>query len=119
MILVALAALLATAIRSEEPIQVSGDLSKREVADICLAVRHKIHQSILPDLSAQSLRAAPGLILHRFRSPNPKIWKLEARTHGFVAVIGRSRRDEQPRPYVFWSVFRGTNNWRVEGEYHY
>jgi hypothetical protein len=118
-VLVVIAATLVLTMRPEEPIQVFGDLSKREVADICIAVRHKIHPVILPDLSVQSLRGAPGRILQRFGRSNPEIWKLEARTYGFVAVIGRSPHDEPPRPRVFWGVFRGTNAWSVENEFHY
>src|SRR5262245_22676687 len=103
-VLVALAAALALTVRSEEPIQVAGDLSKREITDIRAAVFHYVHPPILPDLSARSLKAAPGLILERFGKTKPKIWKIEARTHGFVAVIGRAPQEEQNRPYVFWGV---------------
>jgi hypothetical protein len=102
-----------------EPIQVSGDLSKDEIADIRIAVHRKISPPLLPDLSLQSLRVAPRLFLQRFSRSKPKIWKVEERTHEFVAVIGRSPQDQQPRPVVFWGVFRETNNWRVEIEYHY
>jgi hypothetical protein len=119
-VLIALAAMLVRAIPSEAPMQVSGGLTEREVADICTAVRRKMAPpAILPDLSLQTIFAAPGVILERLRRPKPKIWKLEARNHVFVAVTGRSPRDATPRSYVLWSVFRGTNAWCVKEEYFY
>lgn len=117
--LIVLGAIFMMTIRREEFIEVSGDLSKQEVAEICKAVRRKVYPPILPELSAPSLRAAPGLILRRLGKSNPRIWKIEGRTYGFVAVIGRSPADEVTRPYVFWGVFRGTNGWHVENEYEY
>jgi hypothetical protein len=102
------------------PIQVSGGLTEREVSDICASVRRNMRSaSVLPDLSRESLLAAPRAILERVRRPRPVIWKVEARNDVFVAVTGRLPRDNPPRPYVFWCVFRGTNGWRVEHEYHY
>jgi hypothetical protein len=118
-VLLVMAAIFMLAIRREESIQVSGDLSELEISDICSAVRRRVYPPVLPDLSGPSLRAAPGLILQRLGQGSPRIWKIEARTYGFVAVIGRSPKDEVPRPYVFWGVFRGTNDWHVENEYHY
>jgi len=114
--LILLATTLILAQRSEQTIQVVGDLSKREVADICAAVMHQTHPAILPDLSFPSLRAAPGLFLQRFTKPD-HIFKIESRTHGFVAVFGGSPSDKWVKSYVFWSVFRETNTWTVVGEY--
>ena len=118
LVLVTVAATLMVVSRPEEPIQVLGALSKREVADIRKAVWYKTHPPILSGLSAQRFIAAPGLMLRQFWRPNPKIFKMEARNQGFVAVFGRSAADEQTHRYVFWCVFRGTNGWLAEAEYH-
>jgi hypothetical protein len=112
---VALGLALAVSMRHEEPIQVSGDLSKRDVADICRAVRRKISPPpILPDLSVSSLRAAPGALLRRFDKSNQRIYKVEGRTYGFAAVMTKSGKATAPMSRVFWGVFRGTNTWSVE-----
>src|SRR5258705_5927061 len=81
------ASALITFVPSEDPIEVFGDLSKREVRDIRIAVRRKIQPKILPDLSMQSLRAAPGLIVGRFTNRGAKIWRIESRNREFTAVI--------------------------------
>jgi len=119
LLLVTVVVSLMVAPRPEEPIQVLGALSKPEIADIRKAVWYwsKTHPPILPDLSAKSFLAAPGLMLQRFGRPTPKIFKMEARNQGFVAVFGRSSADEQTHRYVFWCVFRGTNGWLAEAEY--
>jgi hypothetical protein len=111
-----LAGVLVNALQSEAPIQVLGDLSKREVADIRGAVRHYRHPPILSDLSVQSILAAPGLVLRRLGDSRLKVWTMEARTHGFVAVTARPLPGGQGQPY-FWAVFRETNGWQVGGEY--
>ena len=118
--LVLFAVMLVLATGPEDPIQVSGGLTDREVKDICSAVRHKMTPpAILPDLSMQSICAAPSVIRERFRRPKPRIWKVERRNNVFVGVTGRFPRDATPQPYAFWSVFKGTNGWNVEGEYYY
>jgi hypothetical protein len=116
-VLILVATTLILAQRSDQTIQIVGDLSNREVADICAAVMHKTHPAILPDLSFPSLRAAPGLVLQRFTKPD-HIFKIESRTRGFVAVFGGSQSDKWVKSHVFWSVFRQTNSWTVVGEYH-
>lgn len=118
-ILIALAVVLVCSRPSQVPIQVSGGLTELEVSDICASVRRNMRSSILPDLSRQSLVAAPRAILEWIRRPRPKIWKVEARNDVFVAVTGRFARDNPPRPRVFWGVFKGTNGWSVEMEYNY
>jgi hypothetical protein len=118
-ILVALGVVLVCSRPPQVPIQVSGGLTEREVSDICASVRRSTRSGILPDLSRQSLVAAPRAILEWIRRPRPLIWKIEARNDVFVAVTGRFGRDNPPCPRVFWGVFRGTNGWRVELEYNY
>ena len=120
LLLVTVVATLRIASRPEEPIHVLGALSKREIADIHKAVWYwsKTHPPILPDLSMKSFLAAPGLMLQRFGRPTPKIFKMEARNQGFVAVFGRSAAGELTHRYVFWSVFKGTNGWLAEAEYN-
>jgi hypothetical protein len=117
-ILIALAVLVCSR-PPQVPIQVSGGLTEREVSDICASVRRNMRSSILPDLSRQSLAAAPRTILEWIRRPRSEIWKVEARNDVFVAVTGRFARDNPPCPRVFWGVFKGTNGWRVEHEYYY
>ncbi len=117
--LVLFAAMLVLAGRREEPIQVSGGLTDREVKDICSAVSHKMAPPVLPDLSMKSICAVPSVIRERFRRPRPRIWKVERRNDVFVGVTVRSPRDATPRPYAFWSVFKGTNGWNAENEYYY
>ena len=114
---VTVAATLMVAPQPEQPIQVLGGLSKREVADIRKAVWHKTHPPILPDFSVKSFRAAPGLIVQRFGRSNPKIFKMEGRNQAFVAVFGRSAADANSHRYVFWCVFGGTNGRLAEKEY--
>ncbi len=109
-----LAGVLVVGLRSGAQIQVLGDLSKREVADIRMAVMHYRHSPILPDLSLSSIRAAPSLMLQRLEDSKPKVWTIEARTHGFVAVIARPVHGE-PGQARFWGVFRQTNGWWVVG----
>ena len=47
-----------------------------------------------------------------------KLWRIEARTSQFVAVIGRLPPKAQGNRYVFWCLFRGgRNRWWVGGEY--
>lgn len=104
--------------RPEQPIEVLGGLSNKEIEDVRKAVWIKIHPKILPNFSARSFRAAPGLLLQRFGKSQPKIFKMEARNQEFVAVFGRSAADAQAHSYVFWCVFRRTNSWRAESEYH-
>ena len=116
LVVVTVAATLLVTSRPETQIQVLGGLSKREIADIRKAVWHKTHPPVLPDFSAKSFRAAPGLIVQRFS--NPKIFKMEARNQAFVAVFGRSAADANQHRYVFWCVFRDTNGWLAEEEYH-
>jgi hypothetical protein len=119
-ILIALTAVLVFSRPPQIPIQVSGGLTEREVSDISASVRRYMRPpSILPDLSRQSILDAPRALLERIRAPKPVIWKADARNDVFVAVTGRLPRDQPPRPYIFWAVFRGTNGWRVEHEYHY
>jgi hypothetical protein len=118
LVLIMVVATLVLALQSEQPIQVLGGLSKREIADIRKEVWHMTHPSILPDFSARSFRAAPGLIVQRFGRSNSKIFKMEARNQEFVAVFGRSTADAQAHRYIFWCVFRETNGWRAEAEYH-
>jgi hypothetical protein len=119
LVVLAVASAMVVARRPEVPFQVSGDLSERDVTDICMAVHRKIYPPILPDLSMKSLRAAPSVLLRRFHGSHPRIWQIERRTGVFVAVIGRLAEDPKPRPYVFWGVFSGTNSWYVEEDYHY
>lgn len=119
-ILIVVVAVLVISRPPQIPIQVSGGLTEREVSDICAAVRRYARPpSILPDLSRQSLFAAPRVLVERIRRPKPVIWKIEARNDVFVAVTGRLPRDQPPRPYMFWGVFRGTNGWSVEHDYCY
>jgi hypothetical protein len=118
-ILIALAVVLVCSRPPQVPIQVSGGLTEREVSDICASVRRSMRSRIFPDLSRQSLVAAPRAILEWIRRPRPEIWKVEARNDVFVAVTGRFARDNPPCPRVFWGVFKGTNGWRVELEYNY
>ena len=118
LVVVTVAATLIVAQQPEQPIQVLGGLSKREVADIRTAVWHKTHPPILPDFSVRSFRVAPGLIVQRFGRSSPKIYKMEARNQAFVAVFGRSAADANRGQYIFWCVFRGTNGWLAEEEYH-
>jgi hypothetical protein len=118
LVVATVAAILLAATRPEPPIQVLGALSERDIADIRKAVWYKTHPPILSGFSAQSLLAAPGLMLRRFWRPNPKIFKMEARNQEFVAVFGRSTADAQTHRYVFWCVFRGTNSWLAEAEHH-
>ena len=113
-----LATTLMIVLRPEEPIEVLGYLSKREIADVRKAVWFKTHPKILPDFSARSFLAAPALLLQRFGKSQPKIFKMEARNQEFVAVFGRSPADAQAHSYVFWCVFRQTNGWLAEAEYH-
>jgi hypothetical protein len=101
----------------DAPIQVVGELSKQEVAEIRVALWRKIHPPILPDFSARSLLGAPRRLLEQFTMADAKVWRIEARTHGFVAVIARAPASPNGEKFIFWSVFRGTNCWRVEHEY--
>jgi hypothetical protein len=118
LLLVSVVAALMVSPGPEEPIQVLGALSKREIPDIRKAVWYKTHPPILSGFSAQNILATPGLMLRRFWRPNPKIYRMEARTHGFVAVFGRSAADAQTHRYIFWCVFRETNGWAADAEYH-
>lgn len=118
LVVMAVAATLRLALRPEQPIQVLGGLSKREVADIRAALWRKTHPPILPDFSMQSFRAAPGLLVQRFGRSNPSIVKMEQRNQAFVAVFGRSADDAKHHRYAFWCVFRDKNGWLAETEYH-
>jgi len=111
------AAMLVMIVPSEEPIEVLGALSKREVRDIRIAVQRKIQPKILPDLSMQSLREAPGIILGRYTKPLPKIWRIEGRNREFAAVIARGPANPNGYRYVFWCVFKETNTWWAGDEY--
>lgn len=102
----------------EEPVEVFGNLSISEIAGIRQAVAHRSHPAILPDFSTHSLLAAPGLLLQRFGRSRPRIFKMEARNQEFVAVFGRSTADAEAHRYVLWCVFRQTNGWLAEAEYH-
>jgi hypothetical protein len=110
--------MLARGLHSQEQIQVVGELTVNEIADIRVAVLKKMHPPIFPDFSVKSLRAAPGLILERFRGSKPKTWTIEARTQGFVAVIVEPSPSPPTHPYVFFGVFRETNGWKVYNQYH-
>jgi hypothetical protein len=118
LVVVMAAVSLRMALPPERPIQVLGALSKRDIADIRKAVWDKTHPPILPDFSVRSFLSAPGLMRQRFGRANAQIFKMEARTQGFVAVFGRSTADARAQRYVFWCVFRETNGWRAEAEYH-
>ena len=112
-----LVAILLQTLPPEEPVQVLGDLSKHDIAEIRAGVWRKMYPPIFPDLSIQSLRAFPGLLLQRFKKPKLRISIIEARTYGFVAVLGRPTAGTQKEPCVFWGVFRETNGWQVLTEY--
>ncbi len=116
-LLAVLAGILLVMRRPEPPIQIVGNVSDREVADIRAALRHKINHAILPNFTVKSLRAAPGRLLERVTTPSPKIWRIEARTHGFAAVLSHAPTNTMGEKYVFWCTFRGTNQWWV-GDYY-
>ena len=60
-VFVALAIAVVAVLRSGVPVQVVGDLSRAEAAGICRTIQRDVRPPILPDLSLQSLRSAPGL----------------------------------------------------------
>jgi len=103
--------------QSQEQIQIVGELSQQEIAQVRSAVRRVMHPPLLRDFSFASLRTAPGLLLDRVRVPSPKIWRIEARTPEFVAVIARLPLSTNSESYVFYSVFRGTNKWWAGSAY--
>jgi hypothetical protein len=114
----ALIAAMIVARRPEEPIELTGYLTKSDVADIRVALRHKRQPPIFPDFSIKNLRAAPGLIWERVTTPDPKIYRIEARTPGFVAVFSRLPTNSAAGDYAFWCVFKETNRWWAGDVYY-
>jgi len=102
----------------QSSMEVQGELTRLEVAQIRQAVWRKLHPPILPTVSLQSLREAPGRLAARFRPTHVSIYSIEARTANFVAVFGRPSAKDSGTVYFFWGVFRETNGWKVYNEYH-
>jgi hypothetical protein len=111
-----LAAVIALNRRSEPPVQVTGDLSSRDMSEIRLALRRYLHPPIFGHLSWPDLRAAPGRILQRFTRPYPEVQRIERRTEGFAVILGRRPTQDGHHKYLFYAVFRTTNSWWVNGE---
>ena len=92
------------------PVQVTGDLTSKEVSQISRDVRRLMHPSLLPDISWRSIRQLPSVLRERART---RILSIDRRTEGFVAVRTGSPSDADPGR--FWSVFREGDTWRVHG----
>jgi len=92
------------------PVQVTGDLTAKEVSQISRDVRRLMHPSLLPDVSWRSIRQLPSVLRERART---RILSIDRRTEGFVAVRTASPSDADPGR--FWSVFREGDIWRVDG----
>ncbi len=107
-----LAALAVVAALPSDSVQVLGDLPRAEAADINRTVQQEIRPRILPDLSPQSLRSAPSLLLGRLPGHHPKVLVIERRSAGFVAVIGRKPADVLGTN-ILWGFFKETNGWRL------
>ncbi len=116
-IVVILGIALHTLRQPPEPIQLIGELSPRDVAEIRVALRHKTHPPLLPKWSLASLRAAPGLLADRFTKPDAPICRIEMRNREFAAVITRLPTNSVGDKYVFWCAFKETNKWWVGDPY--
>jgi hypothetical protein len=108
---VALAIPVVVALRSD-PVQVVGDFPRAEAAGIYRTIQREVRPPILPDLSLQSLRSAPRLLLERLPGRHPKVLVIERRSAGFVVAIGRKPADVLGTN-ILWSLFKETNRWRL------
>lgn len=104
--------------RSSEPVEVVGELSGREVAEIRVALWRRTHPPILPDLSFHSVRGAPTRVWERVAKSDAKLFRIEARTPVFAAVITRLPTNSVGNRYVLWCAFKGTNRWWIGDAYY-
>lgn len=112
MMIVALVLLVAGGViwfvaRREEQIEVRGNLSAKDLAEIKSAVKSELRQEILPDFSWSSIKSMPTATSRYFQNRIRVVAVLD-NTNSVIVGFGNPQRLSDS-----FELMRGTNGWSV------